>query len=465
MHEITLENYRCFREPQKARLAPLTFLVGENSAGKTSFMALIQVLLDIVHSGTTPNFKKSPYDLGSFDEIAHYRDGRDGRADTFRAGFSTSNVIYRNRRQAYTKEVFHIEFEFGRGSGTAPVLIEFRLSNSNTHFKVQRIGKDKPSTIRFCFETSNGSWQIKSNSEHSPFRPYRDNLTLVSELSFIVRHLQVYMHDELTQIEVEAIEGAEKPTSDDLAQLVRLHDSFERWIYGTKKAVVAGAPVRSKPNRTYDPSHHAPDPQGDYIPTFLANMFFENKNYWERLKLSLEEFGQESGLFDEISIKPLRKRGSEPFQLQVRKFGNRTKGPSRNLIDVGYGVSQVLPIITELSNNKSFSTYLIQQPEIHLHPSVQAALGSFFCATARPGKLLVVETHSDYLLDRVRTDIRDGKSNLKPDDVSILFFERKNIGVHIHSLEIDRQGNILGAPNVKSHRKVDTDCQIIWLRK
>ena len=90
--------------------------------------------------------------------------------------------------------------------------------------------------------------------------------------------------------------------------------------------------------------------------------------------------------------------------------------------------------------------FLMQQPEIHLHPSAQAALGSLFCQVAKPKRKLIIETHSDHLLDRVRMDVRDGVSNLKPRDVSILFFERGELDVNIHSLRLDREGNILDAP-------------------
>ena len=45
-------------------------------------------------------------------------------------------------------------------------------------------------------------------------------------------------------------------------------------------------------------------------------------------------------------------------------------------------------------------------------------------------------------------EVRDGTAGLKPDDVSILFFERTDLDVHIHSLKIDAQGNIVGAPNI-----------------
>ena len=70
MDRIRLKNFRCFRDKQTARMAPLTLLVGENSTGKTSFMALTRALWDGVYARATPDFKESPYDLGSFDDIA-----------------------------------------------------------------------------------------------------------------------------------------------------------------------------------------------------------------------------------------------------------------------------------------------------------------------------------------------------------------------------------------------------------
>ena len=188
------------------------------------------------------------------------------------------------------------------------------------------------------------------------------------------------------------------------------------------------------------------DPEGTFIPMYLAYMYFNDKQGWTRLKDALEKFGRASGLFDEISIKPLGKKDNEPFQVQVRKFGSRAKGPRRNLIDGGYGVSQVLPVVTDLLRRDAPSMFLLQQPEVHLHPSAQAALGSLFCQVASPSRQLVVETHSDHLLDRVRMDVRDNTTKLKPEDVSILFFERGDLDVHIHSLRFDKEGNVLDAP-------------------
>jgi len=222
------------------------------------------------------------------------------------------------------------------------------------------------------------------------------------------------------------------------------------------RCIFVGAPVRSKPHRTYDPARAASDPEGENAPMYLAEMHFNGGDGWERLKSAIERFGKQSGLFDQFQVKRYGQSISAPFQLQVKKTDGKSKGPWRNLIDVGYGVSQVLPIITELLRPDGPRAFLMQQPEVHLHPSAQAALGSLFCNFAGAGRhQFVVETHSDYLLDRVRMDVRDGKSKLKPDDVSILYFERKNLEVKIHSLQLDERGQIMNAPS--SYRKFFMD--------
>ena len=144
----------------------------------------------------------------------------------------------------------------------------------------------------------------------------------------------------------------------------------------------------------------------------------------------MKDFGKAAGLFDEITIKLLGAKGTEPFQVQVRKFARQEKRSVCAISsDVGYGVSQVLPVITELLRRGGVSMSLLQQPEVHLHPSAQAALGSLFCEVASSGQQLVVETHSDTCIDRVRMEVRDGSTGLKPDDVSILFFERRGLDV------------------------------------
>ena len=108
--------------------------------------------------------------------------------------------------------------------------------------------------------------------------------------------------------------------------------------------------------------------------------------------------------------------------------------------------------------------FLLQQPEVHLHPSAQAALGSLFCRVAGPDRQLIVETHGDHLLSRVRMDVRDGASDLKPEDVSILFFERDDLDVRIHSIGLDEEGNVRGAPPTYRRFFMEETRRSLWKR-
>ncbi len=193
--------------------------------------------------------------------------------------------------------------------------------------------------------------------------------------------------------------------------------------------------------RTYDPVQPLESPEGSHIPMILANTFRLDPEEWTRIAAAMKSFGLESGLFDRVEVRRLGKLESDPFQIQILIGGNAV-----NLIDVGYGVSQVLPIIVDCLRGEEGGTFLLQQPEVHLHPSAQAALGSFLGVLAKEQrKRFVIETHSDYLVDRIRMDIRDRKG-ITPKDVSLLYFERRNGEAHIHELALDDQGNILDPP-------------------
>ncbi len=421
MRRIWLKNYRCFAEQQEVRLAPLTLLVGDNSTGKTSFLAMIRALWDIAYRNRVPNFKEEPYDLGSFDEIAHFRGGRGGRAEEFESGFALSTSVDPAVAPAHRAHRFKARFS---RRGAVPMLTARRLSNKSDDLWIEH--RESPSKVLF-HSRSRGESAFDALAGLSVGGDPR--LVPFMLAWHVARGRKRFANGPLAKRDRRAFQ--------------ELVDSAG--MFPDVAPLYAGAPVRSKPHRTYDPSLIARDPEGVYIPMFLADRHFEGGERWQLLRDVLQRFGRDAGLFDEVTVKPLAKRGG-PFQLQVRRFDKRTKGPHRNLIDVGYGVSQVLPIVTELLRQDAPTMFLLQQPEVHLHPSAQAALGSLFCRTASWGRQLVVETHSDHLLDRVRMDVRDGVVPLQPEDVSILYFERHGLDVRIHSLRIDDEGNVLGAP-------------------
>ncbi len=408
--QMKLKNFRCFKDLQTIRLAPLTLLMGENSTGKTSLMAMLRILMNTVH-GRKPDFNEEPYDLGTLNEIIHHQNSKNQALSEFEAGLAFTD----------NKDTMNIDITFGKEDSKSihPFSIKEKLSHQVKDVWIESDIRSK----KLKFSTPNRTWKSTTNRGLFEFSGFLHRRIVPPDLNW----------------------GRKKLSDIDSKHLKSIISIAQKFLERHHSDPYASAPVRSKPKRTYNPTQLIQDSEGANIPMYLAEIALQDPEIWKSLKKKLEAFGQNAGLFDEISIKRFEKTGSGPFQIQVK----HTKGPKRNLIDVGYGVSQVLPVIAELlllmDNSPSIS--LLQQPEVHLHPSAQAALGSLFCQIASNKKAqMLIETHSDHLMDRIRMDIRDKKTKLKPEDISILFFERKNMEVNIHSIKIDQNGNVLNTP-------------------
>ena len=396
--DVRLRDYRCFGAEQRASLAPLSLLVGENSVGKTSFLAAIRAVCRVAYGPGDAGFNEPPYQLGSFSDMAHWTGGRTVAATSFDIGFTDWNG----------QTPIEITLTFSRPQGgDAPTIVRWEHDGG---WIVQNFTDGRP--VRVDFGTGKRHWTIHKLPFWSAGRVFGPQL--------------------LHAIEIEA----GRKVANRLNGLVTHFDPVRHL------PPYAGAPIRANPDRTYDPRGTPSDPWGASAPAVLGETLAARPDHQRKI----EAFGAASGLFDEIEVRRLGRSDSAPFQVLVRKFGARTKGPKRNLVDVGFGVSQILPVLTELYREKSPYLFLLQQPEVHLHPSAQAELGTLFCEVAASGRQIVVETHSDHLMDRVRMDVRDGRTGLKPEDVSVLFFERESHAVRIHSLRFDRNGNVLNAP-------------------
>ena len=201
------------------------------------------------------------------------------------------------------------------------------------------------------------------------------------------------------------------------------------------------APIRSKPRRVYDRSNVSYEPGGDHVPYILSKLLNDKENKQrQQLSEALNKFGEQSGLFKKIAAPILGTHQGDPFEIEVS-----IAGPATNILDVGYGVSQSLPIIVESLLAAPSTRLLVQQPEVHLHPKAQAALGSFLADMVRDGnRQFVVETHSDYIIDRIRQEVAAGR--LPAESVAIVYLEKKQIETTVHQLQLDEAGNILNAP-------------------
>lgn len=450
MRSITLRNFRCFGdEPQTARLAPLTLLVGENSSGKTSLMAMVRAMWDVAYGERVPDFKEDPYDLGSFDEIAHHRGARGGRAEVFASRFEVEAPRRRGNGRGSGPLCFTAEFA---EQWSAPIPVRRRLERSNSWFQHEVIDAD---TERLELSCTSGHWVCTAGTTPSRERATGTSDSLMSLDRQLFGLRLATREGRPSRWNVQAVGNSPELTEETVADLeatLVLQNRIKQTLRDPRRdRPFASAPVRSQPRRTYDPVRIVADAVGDYVPTYLAQLALRAPEAWSELKERIELFGRSAEIFDELRIRRHGRSDSDPFQVQVRKFGDNRKGPYRNLVDVGYGVSQVLPVITELLRVDGPRTLLLQQPEVHLHPAAQASLGSLLCELAGPDtgrrrRQTIVETHSDFIIDRVRMAVRDERGSLSPEDVSIVFFERCGLDVRLHSISVDRLGNVEGAP-------------------
>jgi predicted ATPase len=159
------------------------------------------------------------------------------------------------------------------------------------------------------------------------------------------------------------------------------------------------------------------------------------------LEQMLAHWLQQMGLIHSIKVDRLSKRGNI-YHVEV----SQSPGASPvSLPDVGFGVSQVLPVLVLCYYVPERSIVIFEQPEIHLHPSVQSCLADVFIHVALQRNVqIIVESHSEHLLNRLLRRIAEGE--LSPEDVALYFCEIGDRETRLLTLETDSFGNVRNWP-------------------
>ncbi len=408
MKAIYLDNYRGFSS-ELIPLQSVNFLVGENSTGKTSFLSSLKVL-GSHRFWFRPSFDDPDLHFSAFSEIVS-RKSENKRY--FTIGFYDDSKM----KDDDNVPVFRlVTFKNEEGlpvvhkySFLSPLgLISTIITDNNLKYKV--IEADDYSVEKIL---------EMSVSEHSESRPkgfkkfskegFPRQLFFANAYQFIVADLAGK----------DLIKGKQKITFE-----IAIDAPECRWI----------APIRAKPERIYVSQASDYSPEGSHIPNLLNKMLGKTgKGSGNKAIKSIKEFGENSGLFDSVGVKRFGKEASSPFEVNVNLGGSDLL-----VSNVGYGVSQVLPIVLEARRKSNAEYIAIQQPEVHLHPRAQAALGEFIYQSKDiTTNNFVIETHSDYLIDRFRLCTNRGECN----DAQVLFFERTEAGNKVHNISIDSNGS------------------------
>ena len=408
MKYLFVDNYRGFTNTL-IPLRQVTFLVGENSTGKTSILSIIRLLSDYKF-WFEQQFNDKDVQLGTFKDIISVDSAN---SSTFSIGMLDTSpentegcfvflAVFSAKEGLPSISKFHYCYETRE--------INVYLTGKNIQYNDSKIPNLK-SDVRFL-QSFIHKWntQKKDRKGLKDFKsPRYGHSSYATSIMYV---LQV--------IEQESRKGSKVLP---FYHLLQISISDMTWL----------APIRSKPKRTYDEYKTEFSSDGSHTP-YLVRKILGALSSSSQFKDFIRQFGTNSGLMDSVGI---RKYGKDeiisPFELNIE-----LEKKNLNIKYVGYGVSQILPVVVEIYNGDKNSWFVIQQPEIHLHPKAQAALGDvIYMMAKKEKKTFLIETHSDYMIDRFRRNYLVGKGVI---DAQVLFFRRKGIENVVDSVHITDSG-------------------------
>ena len=171
--------------------------------------------------------------------------------------------------------------------------------------------------------------------------------------------------------------------------------------------------------------------QGELTPAYLLNAITDNEKIgMEGMKHPNVTDGSEqlyenlNAWMEEIVHLPLKTRVTEIDESTVKLLYNieGSLGKSYSALQVGFGLTFCLPIVVALLKAKKGDLLIIENPEAHLHPAAQAKLGLLICLAVHNGAQIIVESHSDHILNSVRCSFKKGL--LTEEQAKVLFIRR-----------------------------------------
>lgn len=434
MDSVTIKNFRCFGTEQTARIAPLTIFMGDNGTGKSTALAAIRSLWDACFARGMPDLQEFPHGFGPHASIPHHSRHTEGLVPVVGCGIQPESFDGADPEA----DPFRIRMEFGRcGFGTS--VLERRISQGD-HF-ISFPGDADLSSPTAIFGIGDRTWRVYDGTQDGEAAFVRDAQQLIW---LIDAHGGPQAAADGWPLATTALGGQADMTVEEGFAVLRLLDA---WVDRThalhnRKAFMLAAD-RCRPMHTYDPHRGEGDPSGFDAPMYLASRFPRHRTHatpidgWERQHTMLECFGIEAGIFDQVKVHHLGDSLGDPYQIHIlntHEWLDGEEGPLRNLADAGRGTGQAVIIATELLRTEYSPISLIEHPDAHLSPRAQRALGELVCKIAvqrGSRQRLVIESSGNLLAETVNECADRPDHPLRPEDVSIVAFERDGAEIRL----------------------------------
>lgn len=424
---LELVNFKVFKS-ELFEFDKITILAGANSAGKSTVLNALSAIIQGSAARPFPfyfsNYGENVH-LGGFKDIVH------GGASNSKFGVGVTLAV--GREEVYAKGRYRYA-----SSGKQTLVDEICIKDKENELNIKWAGQNKGYKI---------SRAVSEDSSKKEDKVFRMLLSSVSEIVSTaeeggVEKNEIYDMFEKLKKSTAGFVPLEMHRGKDLYQstiqefpyrwaLERFKKHFLDFI---EKTVYVG-PIRPYPSRHYFLSSYQNkvDALGGKAFELLIDWYKSDTKKFKKIAADLKLLK----LAEDINPESIK---DELIELNVTPFGQSKKV---NLSDVGFGLSQILPVLVGVAATEKNGTLLINQPEVHLHPSSQALLADYFVAESKE-KNFIIETHSEYLINRLRLLVAKGK--ISPSDIKIIYIDSQDGDTKISDIKINKNGALAGAP-------------------
>ncbi len=400
---ITVSGYKSIRNEQSIDIKPLTILAGANNSGKSSMMQPLLLLKQTLEATYDPGpllLNGPNVHFTSVGQLLAQGD-KGKQASSFEMGISVT-----------PSATFRVSF---KKKGSGGLRIQRMIGVVNLYGKERRLLLQEKMTHQ----------EIMAGL-HSFLEDHVGAMKLLEQMDLLsvgVIRDRCFLH---IGSDKEGIVSAK-----DIVEGNILQRPIRKTIH---LPGLRGNPERAFPVTAVGPMF--PGTFQEYTASIIAQWQAEKRPANLRL---LGQYLEKLGLTWTVTAKAIN---DTQVEIQVGRLPHPAKigaGDMVNIADVGFGVSQVLPVLVALLVAEPGQLVYIEEPEIHLHPRAQSAMAEILADAAKRGVRVVIETHSQLLLLGVQTLVAQGK--LSPDLVKLHWFQRRNDGsTQITSADLDEAG-------------------------
>lgn len=408
---IRMKNFKSWADSGQVKLAPLTCFFGANSSGKSSLLQMLLLLKQTIGSEEVLFFgdEDSLVNLGSFNEVIH----RHNRGAQLELEFGC---------KLREPQPVNLSLEEGRLDKTEVDGFTF-----NTALSARGAGYGEPILQSFRYTSLASLWEMEWQADDG----YREGNQFLNGVNLGYAHVE-------TCYGLPWWRGRSRIEWDSkfLGQFAFLFKTFFADLYYL-------ASTRAEPQRQTRWEGEHPIDVGKRGHDVISSLLSARVKHLGRHEKRISAWLQQMKLANAFSLVSQGDDGKD-YEIRIRK---NTESPAVTLVDMGYGLSQFLPVLVLCYYVPEGSTLILEQPGIHLHPMVQSQLADLLIEVVTERNLqVIVESHSEHLLVRLQRRLAEGK--VCRDKIGLYFCSNDEAeGVStLEPLEVDRVGNIRNWP-------------------